>query len=428
MERNFKECLNETYDLFKSQGVSILGKGYEEIATDPVLFENYVDSLTEGSEAGSKDQMAQLLTNTNKQILQESVSGIQPIASLAGPMIRKLWPSFALKHAVKTEVATSPSFVIPFMKPYFEKKVGNEMVRTYVFEGVKGAYGIGDGTLAGDYVSKDVTGLTKGSTVSVEMGSEIDADFMLESIKVDGADVLVGKKLGIERVLVHDFDLKAGTGTSAPAAEAGTILIRADLKTGKVLVSMISSATGDSRITGLRVRGHKNTEFNENAVSWGLETGRETIQIGAGEHFNAPVTVETINDLNALYQLDGTKELTDIMTNAFEYRTDFAIFKFLKDSFIHQPKAGEFSSYPTATDYLAVFDVKPAAGFAGGPKAWREELKPVIDHLAARIKNQTHLANGMFNIVGNPLDVQLITNVLEEQKLLNIAYALEQAK
>jgi len=60
---------------------------------------------------------------------------------------------------------------------------------------------------------------------------------------------------------------------------------------------------------------------------------------------------------------------------------------------------------------LVTFDVRPAAGFAGSPKAWREELKPQIDHLAQRIKNDTYLQSGIFTLLGNPLDIQLLTNV-----------------
>jgi hypothetical protein len=50
-------------------------------------------------------------------------------------------------------------------------------------------------------------------------------------------------------------------------------------------------------------------------------------------------------------------------------------------------------------------------GFAGTPKAWREQIRTAIDYLAQQIKNETYLGAGQFKIVCNPLDAMLISNV-----------------
>jgi hypothetical protein len=118
----------------------------------------------------------------------------------------------------------------------------------------------------------------------------------------------------------------------------------------------------------------------------------------------------------ALYQIDGTKETVDLMTNVFAQRLDLEVLDFIKKSYLNQPGNEAFMSgtgdgFPGATDYTFLFDCKPAAGFAGSPKAWREEIKPLIDHLAQKIKNQTYLQAGTFTIVGNPIDVQILANV-----------------
>ena len=49
------------------------------------------------------------------------MTGIQPVASLSMPVIRKLWPKFALKEAIDTEIATLPRFVVAYTKPYMYK-------------------------------------------------------------------------------------------------------------------------------------------------------------------------------------------------------------------------------------------------------------------------------------------------------------------
>ena len=92
-DRTYGQILSETADFFSAQGVSIVGDGYREVASNAALFESYVDQLTEGCSADSAAEMAQLMANTNGNILRESsMTGIQPIASLSMPVIRKLWP------------------------------------------------------------------------------------------------------------------------------------------------------------------------------------------------------------------------------------------------------------------------------------------------------------------------------------------------
>lgn len=435
---SYSNILNETYDLFKSQGASIIGEGYKEIASNPTLFESYVNSLVSGASANTAAEISQLMENSNVELLSESsISGIAPIASLAGPVIRKLWPNFAMKNAVKCEVAKSPALLIAYTKPYFTT-VGadGEEVRHYVpsayFNG-----GVADASdLAGNYenytatVTEAAAGATTvlsdvhtfkthmGTTASLIKRQPLDADFTLVSLSYKSATtdtaekvVTINKKIGVENVVVYDFKL----GDTTNGLE-GTVLVRVDLQKGVSQIQIIKTAstgyyTTEAITFKVTVRAHYSTEYNENVTSWNIELVREDLRIGTGEHMVAPVTVETIKDMKALYQLDATKELIDMMTNAFAMNVDTKILKFLKESFLGQPGTGEFRDYAGAADFLAVFDVKPAPNFTAGPKAWREELKPVLDHLAGRIKNQTHLGNGIFVIAGNPLDVQLITNI-----------------
>ncbi len=418
MERNFNECLNETYGLFKSQGVSIIGNGYTEIMSNPALFESYVTSLTDGASADTATAVSQIMANTNSTLLTESsVTGIAPIASLSGPIIRKLWPSFCMKNAVKTEVAKTPAFAVMYTRPYYEDEDGKHYILTRGGDGdLTGEFGVdalGGKGLNGSYKEltftvangvgtlkdTDYDAWLESKTGSLVKKQPIDADLTLVKYKTADGEVRVGKKLGVENVIVADI------------AE-GTIIVRADLYNGKLTVLVAGEKAAD--VTEVVVRVHRSSEYNEFSKSWGFDIEREDIRIGTGEHFNSPLPIEALQDMGALYQIDGTKEAVDLMTNAMAYEVDSKILAFLRESFLNQPGNvfnGAYSKYPEASQYLAVFNVKPSAGFAGGPKAWREELKPVIDHLAARIKNQTHLGAGVFVIVGNPLDVQLITNV-----------------
>ena len=66
----------------------------------------------------------------------------------------------------------------------------------------------------------------------------------------------------------------------------------------------------------------------------------------------------------ALYQIDGTKETVDLMTNTFAMQLDLEVLDFLNDSFLNQPGVKEFQTgqYGDSSEYFLIFDVRPAAG------------------------------------------------------------------
>jgi hypothetical protein len=464
-QKTYNQVLLETSDFFKAQGISIIGEGFKEIATNPALFESYVEALSVGVSADHSAVIGQLMANTNAGILRESsLSGIAPIASLSMPVIRKLWPKYALKEVFKTEVAKTPRFVVSYMRPYMYKGDGP---RIYL---PKGLYETETGLNAAgrkEYVTATVTVAAASGAVSVDFGvasgtgftvanhtavsgdgvvlsntkrQPLDSEVRIASIAITATkadnpnltyfvkvpshnrpsagtsvDVYGGAFLKFEPGTKLFTD--AGLTTESAVTLAGQLIVRTDLGAATSLVAPVAFA-----LTGLAsgyalasivttIRAAVSTEFNESGFSIGFDIARLDIDIPTGQHINAPLPIEALNDMMALYQIDGTKETVDLMTNVFATKLDVEALEFLQDSFDNQPGTAEFNDYPGASAYSLVFDVRPAAGFAGSPKAWREELKPQIDFLAQKIKNQTYLQAGIFTLVGNPLDIQLITNV-----------------
>jgi hypothetical protein len=465
-QKDYNAVLLETNDFFKAQGISIIGEGYKEIATNPALFESYVEALTEGVSADHSVAIAQLMANTNAGILRESsLSGIAPIASLSMPVIRKLWPKFALKDVFKTEVAKTPRFVVSYMRPYMYK---GDSAKIYLPQGLltsAGQTATGLGSLKDTYVSAVVVS-DLGSAVNVNFGAAdggvasgvtvtghelvsgsglvtsnskkqpLDSELRVTALKLilakDGsADIEVFASIPSHRIDVSGaifLSFAAGTklyttaalSTESAVTFGGQVIVRADLQAATALVANVGFAIGGTIVSGyalesvaVTVRGGVSTEFNETGFSIGFDIARLDIDIPTGQHINAPLPIEALNDMMALYQIDGTKETVDLMTNVFATRLDIEAFRFMESSFNNQPGIAEFRGlgFPGKADYQLFFDVRPAAGFAGSPKAWREELKPQIDFLAQSIKNQTYLQAGIFTLVGNPLDIQLLTNV-----------------
>jgi len=454
-QKDYNAVLLETSDFFKSQGINIIGEGYKEIATNPALFESYVEALTEGASADHAVVIGQLMANTNAGILRESsMSGIAPIASLSMPVIRKLWPKFAIKEVFKTEVAKTPRFVVSYMRPYMYK---GDTDRIYLPKGLinqPGAGQAGLGSIKDSYVTATLS-LLAGSAVTVDLGKALVgtdstqpagsaltaiSGFGLVSgagltgsnakrqpldseLRVTGVTILDAAGGAVEptltlKVPTHKIDVTGSIFLSLTHTAAGValdspiqVIVRADLQAGTALVAVLGSVPAGYGNVTVALKAGVSTEFNETGFSIGFDIARLDIDIPTGQHINAPLPIEALNDMMALYQIDGTKETVDLMTNVFATRLDIEALQFLDNSFENQPGVAEFADYPGASEYELYFDVRPAAGFAGSPKAWREELKPQIDFLAQKIKNQTYLQAGIFTILGNPLDIQLLTNV-----------------
>lgn len=453
--KHVNNILTEAYEVFDGQGVSIIGEGYKEIATNAALLEAYIGALTEGiTSPDTAAQVAQIMANTNHGILRESSAGIAPIASLSMPVIRKLWPKFAIKEAIKTEVTKVPMFVVSYTKPYLfrgngsgeEERIdlpiknfeGNPLLAqagrakhrlapvTAVAPSAAGAVVVpaGAADLSGHVIAQENsltnvvfnTKLTNNETGSAIKTQPL-ADIRVAAIEVgtiDGttpfdfapaADQVVKvpvNRLDVTQTLSFNVDYTVGTDSYT-----GEVLVRVDLAkaTAKVIVA------GFSHDVKVVLEAYVSDEYNEKTWSVGYDIARHDIKVPTGIHLNAPLPIEELNDAMALYEIDGAAEVTDLMTNVFAQNLDMELLEFLFDAHDNQPGHQEFQGYPEHAEYELTFDVRPAAGFAGSPKAWREELKPQIDYLASKIKANTYLQAGVFSIVGHPLDVQLISNV-----------------
>ena len=443
-DMTFDAVLTEAQDYFAAQGVRIMGEGYKEIAGNRALFESYVDKLVDGASANSAATITQLMENTNAEILTEnSLTGIQPISSLAMPVIRKLWPKFALKDAMKTQVAKTPRFTVAYTKPYMIR--GDQKV--YLPYGLKDDNGDLSSVGKKDYATAAVTVATGAAvvvdyytavaTLSATSGYTLSTDdvaktnipaantpslikkqpldeLKLVAVKVTGSasgddaapfvDVKIGKRLDVTGSAVYDVP----TGDSVGG---GQIIVKFEGAAGKATIAYVG---GTGTLTANLVAG-VSTEFNEDAWDVGFDMPRQDIDIPTGQHINANLPIEFLNDAMATYQIDATKEIVDIMTNVCAMRLDLEALDFIQESFINIPSNEAFfndSNIPHGpARHMAIFDCIPQPGFAGTPKAWREQLRTSIDYLAQQIKNETYLGAGQFKVVCNPLDAQLISNV-----------------
>lgn len=402
------EVLTEAAGYFADQGYSVLNQGFAEIVSSPRLSQEYIEALTEGCNANDKAVMTTLMKNTCDTILNESLGGIMPLSSLSMPVIRKLWPRVSMKEAIKTIPATAPIFSIVYTKPYLYRIVNGKEERKDLprpafnafKEDSEQEYGY-DPKLDARRIEKavEIENAKVGQFIPVDFNAEIDADFELDSVVIDTDTehpVVVGKKLGLNNEIIADV-------------KDGTVIVRVDLHGGKAKVAVLG-ITATTKVI-VKLVAHKTSEWND--VSWDVnfDMPRQEIRIGTGEHLNAPLSVEQVQDAKALYNMDAAAEITDIMTNVFAQKLDLEIINFLTKCFVNRPSNPEWADLGNAQKHMYSFNVAPSAGYAGSPKAWREELKPVVDYAATALMQETYFQSGSFVIFGNPVDTALLSNV-----------------
>ena len=435
--------IHEAGEFFREQGYSVVGNGFGEVVGDPRLSQSYINALCEGIEdANRRAEMSQLLNNAAEQtLLNESLNGISPLSSLSMPVVRKLWPKCVMKDAMKTIVATAPIFTIAYTKPYLSKideegnEIRKELPRGVFTHDADGAYETPYAASWGEdrVIEKEIALAAANTFVEAELIAKnklaktpLDKELELVEVRytAQGGEksVFIGKKVGLEPVIIADIETPAlpeipadpsGTPAKVDAVKAmkGQIIVRVDFANGLANAAFIGEIPAG--LTGLKVvlRARKSSEWNEEGWDVMLDIARQEVTIGTGEHLNAPITVSYLQDVKALYNIDALAEIADLMTNTFAQKLDYELINFMIECFLKRPKN---SAYPVADGYHAMgehlysFDVKPSAGYAGSPTAWRSEIKTVIEHAATKLMAETYLQSGTFVIVGNPLDTALL--------------------
>lgn len=440
--------IHEAGEFFREQGYSVVGNGFGEVVGDPRLSQSYINALCEGIEdANRRAEMSQLLNNAAEQtLLNESLNGISPLSSLSMPVVRKLWPKCVMKDAMKTIVATAPIFTIAYTKPYLSKIVDGVEVRKELPRGVFTHYtdkpnedgAVYSASWGEDRIIEEEIALEAANTfyplqlIEKEKLAKTPLDKELELVELrytaQGGEksVFIGKKVGLEPVVIADIETPALAKDGAKDAVKsmkGQVIVRVDFANGVAnaafigAIPVVEGTTGTEgaygAISGLKVvlRARKSSEWNEEGWDVMMDIARQEVTIGTGEHLNAPITVSYLQDVKALYNIDALAEIADLMTNTFAQKLDYELINFMIECFLKRPKN---SAYPVADGYHAMdehlyrFDVKPAAGYAGSPTAWRSEIKTVIEHAATKLMTETYLQSGTFVIVGNPLDTALL--------------------
>lgn len=424
----YSNILKESFEFFSEQGINMMAD-VKDILAEDALFSAYANRLCESLDPDDAEQLNQILENARLQTLQESsISGISPLAGLVMPTIRKLWLRVAMKNAIPTEAAKIPTFTISYFKPYIKEADGTKrylpddlrdeakrggiaskkaLITTPVLLPTEdGLIKLADAetyeaATDSDGAELPALNILAASGGIVESGDTMDPIFAIDSVVVkDSTGAFVTQKVDIK--LSHEAKLYGQIVVNVTDDQGVVTETVTDTLIGSVNLSegLVDLTSLKGNVTAVTFRGSISSETNRNSQSVGYDIDRKNITIGTGAHINAPLPIEMVQDSMALYNVDATLEVVDIMSNVVAQKLEYEIVDFFDNSFEAQGRP-----------FIGYFDVKPAAGFAGSPLMWREEIRRVIDYQATKLKNHSAFTNGYFVIFGNPLDMQIIPNV-----------------
>lgn len=402
-------AINE--NMMNTHRTSIVGGNIEAIITDDVLFEEYKGQLIEGFDFDEREVLDTVLENSRQEILAESTLGqIQPYTALSMPVLVKLWARLALTEALPTEVATTPNFTVPTLVPYVIDKDGKRhtlpesinvvpetltgLVRIKEDVAVDGGRAVNidlfDGLVEGKEVRKGIDRLDRKFRVveatwsdSYDVRTKAAGSVKLQSqtIKLSGDDIIEGT-------------IKYPTDDSG-AVQTDQILGKVDITDGTMSIASVSG-----KLTAIKVEGFVASEQHTSGTNVELGVENKQVVIDTAQHIEAKIPLELVQDLKAMYNIDGTAELTEIMSNLSGQKVDTDIIEFLNNEYEE-----------TDAKYQLKFDVYPNSDYSAHPKDWLNGLREVIDVMAQSMRNDFKAYDCNFVIIGNPLDTRLIPNV-----------------
>lgn len=326
------EVLQETHNHFASQNISILGEGIADILTSDELWADYKSGMMKRVDPSEQTALGSLMDNSRVSILRESLSGITPISSLSVPTIRRLWPKIALKNAFPTEVVKLPKFSVSYMKPYLIRDGKKFYLPEAMLEGGE-AYEYNMGTrLYGDDISlADFTigsdtvdgarkgfnlleNLPDGTVASKAIGDSIDTDFAIISLKmkvtdsagtetvqeISGLKIVCSLQGGIYADIANIYATadKLPDGTLKPGAVKNHDKLFGSIDFENGILNLASSY---DKIQSVKVRGRLSQEMNVRSESISFDIDTRDVTVGTGQHLNAPLPIEFLQDVMAMY-------------------------------------------------------------------------------------------------------------------------------
>lgn len=421
MTNKFNQVLQETSDLLKERyNLNAIGEDFRSVITNEDTFDTYKDELLSSFDESTKENLGSLMENARAEILKEAALGsITNFAALDMPILVQLWARLTMTQAIPTEPKDVPAFTVTWIKPFI---MGRDGKKYYLPQAINaysdspeltGRRPLVASVPATDGKIVDFNVLTKSGVTADELKKGVAvangvsivgatfSDSYDTATKATGVAVKFDNKTIITEDTNSNFygEVEYVTGvdptSGVPTTAKDKFFGHLNHETGVLEVQSLAG-----KLTAITLRGHVSEEQHTSAVNVSFDVQKEEIQIPTASHIEASLPVEFIQDVNAMYKIDGAAQVVETMSSMVQQQVDLDIIHFLQDSFD-----------ATNAMYKRTFDAIPSSDFALGAVEWRKQLRALIDWMTQSIRQDFKGYDLTFNIVGNPLDTMLLPDV-----------------
>jgi hypothetical protein len=394
--------------------------GLVEVLGEPALYRSYKAALNEGCTADAAQQLDVLYDNFQATMFQEAtLSSIEPVSALTMPMLRKAWPKIGMKEALPTEPVKTPKFTVSYLSPYFIDPISG--AKSLLPGGIKAEYDSGGSqrfinsatpvALPMDAVNVMPAGYTVANGYTLDpIFSVVGVDIVCDTAAGGGAQTLTNVKVydgAAETRLGNIRTTVTVTNTTDGNETSDTLFGYVDFANGVMTASSMGAGGATAtraKITNVYLSGKIESTLNKQSTEVGFDITTTEIAIGTGEHFSAALPLEWLQDNLAMYNIDGTLKVVDIMTELLAQRVDIQGVEFVQSTYTK-------GAALNGTNFARTFDVYPTGMYNGSPTDWLNELRRITDNLVQSMRNYFYFGGGQFVIVGNPLDVTLYVGI-----------------
>ena len=448
----FKSDIVHAFEEYALEGVNLATDLYT-ILTSPAKAQQFNDVVLESvvssegltnADASSDpfygnyaDRLSQLMTNSNNDIVRESVmTGYSPIVSYAPFFLKKQWIACVWKDVLMTEVPNNPIINYQFQKRYIKDMDGNR-------------YEIPDVYYDQETMKKllsEATGvaLKENLQISLPMNhiNHVDPTRNVDSSITYLEDGFVTRDLS--NALTQDIAIIAVTLKDSKSKEHEVPTnIRIDITTHNFVKGKVSYVVKDEhgeptetledeiignvdfdesaitvmavhgKATKIRLRGKTANRFNHRSLD--VERRVEQLQYvmpESGPRLNSAVTIEEAADAIALGNIDMFADNADTMGNVLAYMEDLEIKSFMDTSYQAQADAAAAGlkgphNFPQDNhfDSLIVegrFNTLPFGGYGSNVTSWMQDSKEYFERVLEQLKYKLQTSQCIVNCVCHP--------------------------
>jgi len=391
--------LNEAYSRVKKMtGVAPLSMpNFRRILRDDRAWKIYTNALCEGLNPKLARQFKTLTENTRFNLLENSITQLNPYETLTVPILRRFYPRLVAKELVNVSPIDKPEVIKGFLRAYFGTKAELDSTSQsgaakypYQFPYIDRTNGLPDISRG---FGSDVVLVFDATDKNVNLLEEFNLTSSVAHISKDTK--IIGYKDGTVNVSINPVELDIdGHFEIKKDSTSPTILGKVNLETGDLVWSSDSTNVASIKID-IKVSLEEN--LINPKVRFTIEKLRFQVVL---RQISAEWSIPFEQDTKALYDINAQEELVNFMGEQIAADIDREIIdNLISSNTIYNPAS-----------HVDTFDYNPPTSFTWGPKMWFENILPVLSKLSAQVYNDTFMDSAN-TIACNPLDAAIFESL-----------------